>query len=83
MVMKSPPSFMATSILFHGVSWCFKDVPIPFRPSEVGMPVNLQFPKQTSRSGEVRAKTTGTSRCKRFPENPDVLIIKKKVVGDN
>ena len=50
------------------------------------MPVNLQFPKQTSRSGEVRAKTTGTSRCKRFPENPDVLIIKKKwlvIIDDN
>ena len=70
---------VSTNFQNNSVSWCFQDVPIPFQRD---MPVNLQFPKQTSRSGEVKAKTTGTSRCKSFPEYPDVLI-QKKVVGDN
>lgn len=70
MVMKSPPSFI--TILFHGISKMCQF------PSYREGPVNLQFPKQTSRSGEVKAKTTGTSRCKRFSEYPDVQIQKKK-----
>ena len=82
---RKPPDGDEVSTKFHNnsVSWYFQDVPIPC-PRD--MPVNLQFPKQTSRSGEVKAKTTGTSRCKRFPEYPDVQIQKKRwlvIFGDN